>query len=423
MTAPAVINEAGGSLAARHARVRTPHQPTGENGTMLPNDRRQFLQSAGGLMILKPETVFSSQANSALRLGISGCGGRGHFVGELFQEHVGARITAVHDPFHDRTDSIVAKLNLKGPKIFTALDGYRDLAASEVDAVAVMSPPYFHPEQVEAAVTAGKHVFLAKPVAVDLAGCQSILASAGRAKGKLTFLVDFQTRARESFHEAASRVHRGEIGELVLGHVYYHAGRLQPKTDPNASAAQNRLRNWVFDKVLSGDIIVEQNIHVLDVANWYAQAHPVQASGTGGRKARVDVGGCWDHFLVNFWYPNGVKVDFSSAQFTRGYNDLCIRFYGSKGTVDSHYNGMVRITGDNPWPGVEKDDTYRGGSVANVKQFVDSVRGGKHLNNAAASVESNLTAVLGRMAAYRERTVTWEEMMRSGERFEAGIRL
>lgn len=390
---------------------------------MTRQPRRRFLQSAGGLMILKPETVFTYQANSALRLGITGCGGRGHFIGELFQEHAGARITAVHDPFQDRIDSIVSKLNLKEPKVFQGLDGYRDLAASEVDAVAVMSPPYFHPEQAAAAVAAGKHVFLAKPVAVDLAGCRSILESASRARGKLTFWVDFQTRAQPVFQEAAARVHRGQIGELVLGHVYYHAGRLQPKTDPNASAEANRLRNWVFDKVLSGDIIVEQNIHVLDVANWYTRAHPVQAAGTGGRKARVDVGDCWDHFLVSFWYPNGVKVDFSSAQFTRGYSDLCIRFYGSKGTVDSHYNGAVRITGDEPWSGAEKDDTFRAGAIANIKQFVESVRTGRHLNNAEESVESNLTAVLGRMAAYQERIVTWEEMMRSEEKLEAGLRL
>ncbi|MCW5981223.1 MAG: Gfo/Idh/MocA family oxidoreductase [Bryobacteraceae bacterium] len=385
--------------------------------------RRQFIQSAGGLLILKPATAFGSQANSAIRLGITGCGGRGNFVGDLFKEYAGARITALHDPFEDRVTATVAKLNLSGPRVYKGLDGYKELAASDVDAVAVMSPPCFHPEQAAAAVAAGKHVFLAKPVAVDVAGCKSILESAERAKGKRSFVVDFQTRAQPSFQEAASRVRRGDIGELVLGHVYYHAGRLSPHTLAGLTDQQNRLRNWVFDKALSGDIIVEQNIHVLDVANWYAQGRPVKATGTGGRKARVDVGDCWDHFLVNFWYPNDVKVDFSSAQFTRGYNDLCMRFYGSKGTVDSHYNGVVRITGDKPWTGVEKDDSFRGGSVNNVKAFVESIASGKYLNNAAVSVESNLTAVLGRMAAYGERMVTWDEMMKSNEKLELNLRI
>ncbi|MCL4853427.1 MAG: gfo/Idh/MocA family oxidoreductase, partial [Bryobacteraceae bacterium] len=183
------------------------------------------------------------------------------------------------------------------------------------------------------------------------------------------------------------------------------------------------LSNWVFDKVLSGDIIVEQNVHVLDAGNWYLKSHPVKASGTGGRKARVDVGDCWDHFLVNFWYPNDVKVDFSSAQFTKGYNDLCIRIYGSGGTADTHYNGMVRITGDKPWEGAEKDDTFRQGAITNVRNFAASVRSGDYLNNAQESVESNLTAILGRMAAYRESAVTWDEMMRSNEKLEANLKL
>jgi predicted dehydrogenase len=187
--------------------------------------------------------------------------------------------------------------------------------------------------------------------------------------------------------------------------------------------AEARLRNWVFDKILSGDVIVEQNIHVLDVANWYLKGHPVKAMGTGGRKARVDVGDCWDHFLVNFWYPDGVKVDFSSAQFTRGYDDLCTRVYGSKGTVDSHYGGAVRITGNTPWQGAEKDNTGRIGAIENVKNFVESIGTRRYLNNVEVSVESNLTAILGRMAAYREGAVTWDEMMAADERLMVDLRL
>ena len=135
-----------------------------------------------------------------------------------------------------------------------------------------MSPPYYHPEQVAAAVEAGKHVFLAKPVAVDVPGCRSIEASGRKARGQVSFLVDFQTRAQAVFQEAARRVHRGDIGDLALGHVFYHAGRLKPKGLEGLSSEQNRLRNWVFDQRISGDVIVEQNIHVLDVANWYSRS-------------------------------------------------------------------------------------------------------------------------------------------------------
>ncbi len=168
---------------------------------------------------------------------------------------------------------------------------------------------------------------------------------------------------------------------------------------------------------------MEQHIHVLDVANWFLQSHPDKAFGTGGRKARVDVGDAWDHFLVTYWYPNEVHVDFSSNQFLKGFHDMCIRLYGADGTVDAHYGGSVRITGDTKWDGAEKDDTFTGGAVTNVKDFVASIRSGNYLNNASVSAKSNLTAILGRMAAYRESVVTWDEMMRSGERYEANLRL
>ncbi|MCS6951441.1 MAG: Gfo/Idh/MocA family oxidoreductase [Bryobacterales bacterium] len=388
--------------------------------------RRRFLESsvaAGALLVLEPKTVFGTQANSAIELGIIGCGGRGNWIGAHFVEFTHTRIVALHDPFRDRLEATAAKFKVDRSRLYGGLDGYKDLLASRVDAVAIESPPYFHPEQAAAAVAAGKHVFLAKPVAVDVAGCKSVLETGERAKGKVSFLVDFQTRAQAAFQEAARRVHEGAIGAPVLGHVFYHTGRLRPQAPPGAPAEEARLRNWVFDKVLSGDIIVEQNIHVLDVANWYLRAHPLRAFGTGGRKARVDVGDCWDHFVVTYWYADDVRVDFSSAQFTKGFHDMCIRIYGTAGTVDSHYGGSVRITGDHPWPGVEKDDTFREGAIANVKNFIESIRTGRLLNNAADSVQSNLTAVLGRMAAYGERVVSWDEMLRSNEKLDAKLRL
>src|SRR5690606_22337181 len=234
------------------------------------------------------------------------------------------------------------------------LYGYRELLEDTVDAVAIMSPPYFHPEQTLDSVKAGKHVFLSKPVAVDVHGCQTILSAADRARGRLSILVDFQTRADALFREASRRIHSGAIGKPVLGQVYYQAGRLNPKAEGDSPEA--RLRNWVFDQRLSGDIIVEQNIHVIDVANWYLNSHPVRAFGTGGRKARTDVGDCWDHYIATFWYPEDVLVDFSSGQYLRGYSDLCIRVYGSDGTVDSHYGGLLQITGEHEWAGGTNKD-------------------------------------------------------------------
>ena len=249
-------------------------------------ERRSFLRSsaATGLLLLKPETVFGSAANSAVEVGVIGCGGRGAFIGEVFIEHTGARVVALADAFGDRVDATARALKLSTPRQYVGLNGYRDLIGSKVDVVVVTSPPYFHPEQVEAAVAAGKQVFLAKPVAVDVPGCRSILASGEKAKGRLNFWIDWPARGRAVFREAAARIHRGDIGKLVLGHVYYHAPQNTRRAKAGMPADEARLRDWYFDKVLSGDIIVEQNVHPLDTSNWYIQAHPIQANGTGGGK-------------------------------------------------------------------------------------------------------------------------------------------
>jgi len=338
----------------------------------------------------------------------------------LFREHTATEIVSLHDYFPDKVQALAEEFQVDESHCHIGLYGYRELLEDTVDAVAIMSPPYFHPEQTLDSVKAGKHVFLSKPVAVDVHGCQTILSAADRARGRLSILVDFQTRADALFREASRRIHSGAIGKPVLGQVYYQAGRLNPKAEGDSPEA--RLRNWVFDQRLSGDIIVEQNIHVIDVANWYLNSHPVRAFGTGGRKARTDVGDCWDHYIATFWYPEDVLVDFSSGQYLRGYSDLCIRVYGSDGTVDSHYGGLVQITGEHEWAGGTNKDLYRTGAIENIKQFHSSVLNGTPLfETVPPSVESNLTSILGRMAAYRQATVTWEEMMASGERIEADL--
>ncbi|MBZ5594566.1 MAG: Gfo/Idh/MocA family oxidoreductase [Acidobacteriia bacterium] len=383
--------------------------------------RRSFLRDGGataaGLLILRPETAFGYQANSAVEVGLVGCGSRGNWVTDFFIEFTGSRVVALADAFPTPLAEARTKYKVDSARSYTGLNAYQELANSRLDAVIIESPPYFHPEHAEAAVNAGKHVFMAKPVAVDVPGCKSVAASAQKASGKLSYLVDFQTRARPVFQEAAARVHRGEIGTPVFGHVYYHAGHTPVHDVGGMSLEQATLRNWLHDRRLSGDIIVEQNVHVLDAGNWYLQSHPLKAEGLCGRKAPI-AGDISDHFIVTYQYPNDAKVDFSSVQFAKGYSDLCIRIYGSEGTLDSHYGGALRITGKNPWNGAETDPTFREGAITNIKNFIDSIKTGKLLNNSETAVESTLTGVLGRMAAYRQHEVSWEEMMRVSERFD-----
>lgn len=398
-------------------------------GNEIRSNRRGFLKTglagAAAWTVIKAESAHGAPANSKIAVGIIGSGGRGHFVSKKLMTNAekDIQIVAAQDPFADRLESLGEAFDVEKSRLYKGVEAYHDLLASPMDAVAITSPPYFHPGQAEAAVKAGKHVWLAKPVAVDVPGCQSIMASAKQAEGRLTFLVDFQTRNSPKFQECLQKVHEGAIGDIVMGHVYYHTGRLNPHDKPGMPVDEARLRNWVFDIHLSGDIIVEQNVHVLDVANWYLRAHPVKAFGTGGRKARVDVGDCWDHFIVTYWYPNDVKVDFSSTQFVKGYDDMCIRMYGTKGTADSHYWGVIHITGDNPWEGTGKDNTMDIGVDNNVRDFVQAIRENKPINHGQYAAESTMTGVLGRMAAYEGREVTWDEMLAKNEKYEVKLKL
>lgn len=393
-------------------------------------DRRSFLStSAAGLLLVSPSTAFGSQANSTIELGLLGCGSRGNWIAPLFTEYAPVRWVAAADVIRDHLSSTTTKLKIESSRAYYGPDAYNELASSKLDAVVIETPPYYHPAHAHAAVEAGKHVYLAKPVAVDVPGCRTIADSAGKAAEKsLSFWVDFQTRARPVFQEAAERVHRGDIGKPVLAQVFYYAGRVKPKeTLPNADSEEQRILNMYSDKVLGGDIIVEQNIHVIDVANWLLKSHPVRACGTGGRTdwkgTPFDVGDAWDHFAVTYWYPNDVCASFSSSQLTRTFTDLCVRAIGQDGCADTHYNGLVRVTGKNAWSGAEKDDTFRGGAVANIQSFVTSLRESKPINNATGAVESTLTAILGRTAAYRNAMVTWDEMMTANEKLEANLKL
>ena len=166
---------------------------------------------------------------------------------------------------------------------------------------------------------------------------------------------------------------------------------------------------------------------MIDVANWFLESHPVRAFGTGGRTdwtgTHCNTGDAWDHFLVSYWYPNDVQVNFSSNQLTRSVQDLCVRCFGFRGMIDAHHDGLVRINGEHQWMGTEKDATFDQGAIQKVKDFVTSIQSGKLLNNAESAVESNLTAILGRTAAYHGAMVTWDEMMRSTEKWEAHLKL
>lgn len=391
-----------------------------------PVPRRTFMKSAAttsvGLLIVQPRIAFGSDANSTLQLGLIGCGNRGPWIANFFEQHTNSKCVAVHDYFKDQVDTAGTRFDIPEGRRYIGLDGYKELLESGVDAVAVESPAYFHPVQTVAALEAGKHVYLAKPIAVDVPGCTTIIETARKYEDRLSTVVDFQTRKNPQYQKAAAMVHDGIIGEPVCGQAFYHTRRLNIRTKPGTPTAP--LRNWFFHIALSGDIIVEQNIHTVDVANWYLQGHPVAATGRGGRRVRTDVGDAWDHYVVTYTYPNDVLIDFSSTQFTTGFDDICTRLFGSNGTVDSHYFGAVSVAAKSRnMPAEKTGNIYADGAITNVKEFVASITEGKYLNNTKESADSTLACILGRMAGHSGGTVTWDEMMATNERLDPELDL
>ncbi|MCX6910831.1 MAG: Gfo/Idh/MocA family oxidoreductase [Verrucomicrobia bacterium] len=400
-----------------------------ENPSTPSISRRRFLVQTGlaAASTLAVRSTLAADAGAKIRLGVIGCGGRGSWIANLFGEHGGYEIVGVADFFQDRVDTVAAKFQLKPEQTFTGLKCAEKLIAKGgLDAVAIISPPYFHPEQARTAVEAGLNVYVAKPIAVDVPGAKSIEESGKLATKKgLVFQVDFQTRANEFFIEAMKRVHGGALGEIVFGESSYQCGRLGLK-GPIGTTPEARLRNWAFDIALSGDIIVEQNIHTLDVMNW-AMNHvpPVRCTGTGGRKVRVDVGDCWDNFQLTYEYPNKVGIAFNSRQFDcDAPGGIINKMYGSKGALLTEYGGsvMIRGAGDTFYRGGRTNAIYKEGTQTNIKTFHELI-GKKDVANTTVpiSVKSNLIAIMGRMAAYTGRTVTWADVMKSKEKLDARL--
>lgn len=418
-------------------------------------DRRKFLKSAAttaGVMFIKPSLVRGTAANSAVRVGLLGCGGRGTEDATNLVDTGNARVVALGDLFGDQLYAAHSHFDqMQQAKGYAAIDtsqlflgphAYEQIAESkEVDAIVIATPPYYHPQHLEAVVVAGKHVYLEKPVAVDVPGALRVIAIGKRAEGKLSLDVGFQIRDCPPFVELVRRIHGGALGNIVCGEAHYLTGYIDRPLWPKASPTERRLRNWVYDRALSGDIIVEQNIHVIDICNWILQGHPLKASATGGRQGRPGSDGdAYGNYNVLFGYPGNVDVTFSSTQFAKGWWDVTERFFGTKGVSQSPYTGALGIWGDEPWqapmtPAKDKPESQAfsvtGNFTSNLefadrekkKAFVESITSGNFHNQAAKGAESAISCILARTAAYKSREVTWDEIMKSTEVLEPGIDL
>jgi predicted dehydrogenase len=381
-----------------------------------------------------------------VRIGLLGCGGRGNEVAGGFIKNAGARITALADLFADQLEAtqknLNAKLQARGfaaidpAQVFKGPNAFHEIAASkEVDAILIATPPYFHPAHLEAIVAAGKHVYCEKPVAIDVPGAKRAMEAGKKAQGKLSLAVGFQIRKAPPFVELVQRIHGGALGKVGCGLAYYYCPKIGRPEWSGASADVKRFRNWVWDRRLSGDIIVEQNIHVIDICNWALQAHPIKATGAGSRKLRDDAGDCYDNFNVVFTYPGEIQISFGSTQFDKHAFDACIRLYGTRGSCEAHYDNRMTIAGEEKWDAglgaaqqggqFSAAGSFRGtldqADPEKQKSFVQSITSGNFLNEAAAGAESALSAMLGRNAAYTGKVVTWDSLMKSKELFDPKI--
>ncbi len=416
-------------------------------------DRRTFLgvtAAATAALFVKPALVRGTNANSAIRVGLLGCGGRGTEDAGNLVDTGGARVVALADLFQDQLDAAHAHFDqmqqakgypaLDAKQLFVGPHAYEQIAASrEVDAIVIATPPYFHPQHLETVVAAGKHVYLEKPVAVDVPGAKRVIEIGKRAQGKLSLDVGFQIRDCPPFVELVRRIHAGALGTIVCGEAYYLTGYIDRPAWPNASPAERRLRNWVRDRVLSGDIIVEQNIHVIDICNWVLQAHPVKVTASGGRQGRpADDGDCSGNYNALFHYPGNVDVTFSATQFAKGWWDVSERFFGTKGTSLSPYSGPLGIWGDEPWQaplslqqGQPQAFSVTGNFTSNLEAadrekktaFIESINSGNFHNQADKGAESALSCMMARTAAYTGRDITWDELMKSQEVWDARLDL
>jgi predicted dehydrogenase len=414
--------------------------------------RREFLEAAAatavGFTIVKPQAVRGSQANSAVRLGILGVGGRGTAVGSGFVTDAGVRVTALADLFPDQLeagrkhfDELQGKAGgapLAAAQLFGGPDCYKRIAESkEVDAIQISSPPFYHPLHLETVIAAGKHAYCEKPVAVDVPGAKHVIEIGKRADGKVSLDVGFQIRMAPPMVELAKRIWNGAIGTPACGQAFYYAGQAERPAWPNASPDERRLRNWLWYRDLSGDIVVEQNVHVLDMCNWFLRAHPLKAVATCARKMRKDTGDCKDNFNALLTWPGDVQITFGSSQFDTPEFDAGVRLFGSDGSTESHYDSRVSIAGKNKWDAglgsagggtqFSAAGTFRGAldqaDPEKQKAFIASITSKTFHNEALQGAESALTGMLVRNAAYAGKPLTWDELLASTEVYDPKLNL
>lgn len=394
--------------------------------------RRTFLQSSVVAAVAIPALSLGAHlpahfAAGRMKVGVVGCGGRGTGAAvNILEASQDVEIVAVGDMFEDRTrlcraefakldGPLAARANVKDDLVFHGFDAYQKVIASGVDIVILASAPGFRPAHFAAAVEAGKHVFMEKPVCVDPVGARRVIEAARLAQSKkLSVVAGTQRRHEVCYHDAKRRIEDGAIGRVHSASVYWNQGGLWNNgRKPTWSDMEWQIRNWLYFAWLSGDHIVEQHVHNLDVAYWFLGDLPQRAMGMGGRQVRTqpEYGNAFDHYAVEFEYADGRRINSFCRQIDGSTSRVEEIIYGTEGYAALSQFGHAEIFGKSAWKWKgEQLNPY----VQEHKDLMASITGaGAYLNHGERIAQSTLLAIMGRMSAYTGKTMTWDQAMKS----------
>lgn len=390
--------------------------------------RRSFIKGTGAALsftIIKPSLVKATQANSHIEVGIIGLGGRGKWIASLIQKHGGYQITSVADYFSEVADIVGKHFNVPEERRFSGLAGYKRLIQTGPEVLFLETPPYCFPAHVTAAAEAGCHIYIAKPVACDVAGCLTVeqMGKKTTAAGKV-FLVDFQTRTDPVFIEAIKRVHRGDIGKIgMLCSSYTDEGFHDP---PKTATIESRLQNliWTNDVALGGGMLVNCDIHAIDVALWLAQKKPISAVGSA-RVAKHNPNGDTNYlYSLTYEFEDGLILNHYGEHLRnrKEFSCNCVA-YCQGGFLETFYDGHVRILGNRTgYRGANVKNLYLRGAEQNIATFHKNIVDRTYDNpTLEPSVNSTLATILGRQAVSKNTKVTWDQMLKENEKLEVDL--
>ena len=372
---------------------------------MQPSWSRRALLGAGALV--PAGAVRSSAANSAVTVGLIGSGGRGTLDATLLAKHTGARVVALCDIVDERIERAKAQIGLENPRTYR---NYEDLLKSDVDAVVIATPVFLHPEHLEAAIKAGKHVYIEKPAGADVEGCKRIMRAADAAQGRLNITFGFQQRYGPCSRKAHALVSSGALGPVRFAHSHWvkGQGKPEPQPEPKPASYEERLRHWQLWREMYGDYIVETYCHGIDVLVWFMGGHPDKATASGSQTV-LKRGEHHDHCSAVFTWADGRQASLEGTQIAPLFHrDVHERFYFADSIIETSrdYWKHIRSTAN----AAEERETHDI-TIDALQNFVNRVRDGKYENTGVSAAESTLTAILARTAMDRAREVTWKEVV------------